>query len=117
MPSLYAPVHGAVGLAWVVRPWTRARLEAVRTPMKTIKSTQAVAAILARFQRGRNCRVPVTATDVYADSIARVCPGHRQNRAVRHLDEASEEGRDALCSPQTDPWPEQAPITWPLRCE
>lgn len=41
--------------------------------MKTIKPTQAVAAILARYQRRRNCQVPVTATDVYADSIARVC--------------------------------------------
>ena len=41
--------------------------------MKTIKPTQAVATILRRYQRRRNCQVPVTATDVYADSIARVC--------------------------------------------
>ncbi|WP_176695379.1 hypothetical protein [Phaeobacter sp. B1627] len=41
--------------------------------MKTIKPTQAVAAILARYQRRRNCQVPVTATDVYADTLARVC--------------------------------------------
>lgn len=41
--------------------------------MKTIKPTQAVATILSRYQRRRNCQVPVTATDVYADSIARVC--------------------------------------------
>ena len=57
----------------MVRPWTRGRLEAVGTPMKTIKPTQAVATILSRYQRRRNCQVPVTATDVYADSIARVC--------------------------------------------
>ncbi len=41
--------------------------------MKTIKPTQAVATILSRYQRQRNCQVPVTASDVYADSIARVC--------------------------------------------
>ena len=57
----------------MVRPWTRGRLEAVGTLMKTIKPTQAVATILSRYQCRRNCQVPVTATDVYADSIARVC--------------------------------------------
>ncbi|WP_158968552.1 hypothetical protein [Chachezhania sediminis] len=41
--------------------------------MKTMKSTQAVATILNRYQRWRNCQVPVTATDAYADAIARVC--------------------------------------------
>ena len=41
--------------------------------MKTIKSTQAVAAILARYQRRKNCQVPVTATDVYAYTLARAC--------------------------------------------
>ena len=41
--------------------------------MKTIKPTQAVATILRRYQRRRNCQVPVTATDVYADTLARVC--------------------------------------------
>ena len=73
VPSLYEPEHGAVGLAWVVRPWTRGRLEAVGTPMKTIKPTQAVATILSRYQRRRNCLVPVTATDAYADTLARAC--------------------------------------------
>lgn len=52
----------------IVRPWKRGRLEAVGTPMKTIKPTQAVATILSRYQRRRNCQVPVTATDVYADT-------------------------------------------------
>lgn len=41
--------------------------------MKTIKPTQAVATILSRYQRRRNCQVPVTATDVYGDTLARVC--------------------------------------------
>ena len=35
--------------------------------------TQTVATILNRYQRRRNCQVPITATDVYADTIARVC--------------------------------------------
>ncbi|WP_146176321.1 MULTISPECIES: hypothetical protein [Rhodovulum] len=43
--------------------------------MKTKKSTQAVATILNRYQRWRNRQVPVTATDAYADAIARVCRG------------------------------------------
>ena len=37
--------------------------------MKTIKPTQAVATILSRYQWRQ---VPVTATDVYADTVARV---------------------------------------------
>lgn len=41
--------------------------------MKTIKPTQAVATILSRYQRRRNCQVPVTATDIYADTLSRVC--------------------------------------------
>lgn len=53
----------------MVRPWTRGRLEAV----ETIKPTQAVAKILSRYQRRRNCQVPVTATDAYADTLARAC--------------------------------------------
>ena len=57
----------------IVSPWTRGRLEAVGTPMKTIKPTQAVATILNRYQRWRNCQVPFTATDAYADAITRVC--------------------------------------------
>ncbi|WP_370285298.1 hypothetical protein [Pseudooceanicola nanhaiensis] len=40
---------------------------------KTMKQPQTVATILSRYQRRRNCHVPVTATDVYADTIARVC--------------------------------------------
>ena len=28
--------------------------------------------------------------------------------------DVEEEGRDALCSPQADPWPEPAPITWTM---
>ncbi|WP_321364680.1 hypothetical protein [uncultured Celeribacter sp.] len=43
--------------------------------MKTIMPTQAVAMIQSRYQRRRNCQVPVTATDVYADTLARVCGG------------------------------------------
>ena len=40
---------------------------------KTMMQTQTVATILNRYQRRRNCQVPITATDVYADTIARVC--------------------------------------------
>ncbi|NVK54415.1 MAG: hypothetical protein HWE26_02265, partial [Alteromonadaceae bacterium] len=40
--------------------------------MKTIEPTQAVATIFSRYQRQRNSQVPVTATDVYADTLARV---------------------------------------------
>lgn len=35
--------------------------------------TQTVATILNRYQRRRDCQVPITATDFYADTIARVC--------------------------------------------
>jgi hypothetical protein len=70
--SLYEPEHGALGLACDGETLERGRLEAVGTPMKTIKPTQAVATILSRYQRRKNCQVPVTATDVYADTLARV---------------------------------------------
>ena len=45
------------------------------------------------------------------------CTRHCQDSPVRHLDEAPEEGRDALRSPQADPWPRKAAITWAMRCK
>ena len=42
-------------------------------------------------------------------------PGHCEDRAIRHLDEAEKEGRDALCPSQADPWPQPAPITRTMR--
>ena len=35
--------------------------------------TQTVATILGRYQRRRKCQVPVAESDVYAETIARVC--------------------------------------------
>lgn len=45
----------------------------METLAKNMKQAQAVAAILSRYQRRNRCLVPVTATDVYADAIARIC--------------------------------------------
>ncbi|GGA29213.1 hypothetical protein GCM10011326_46500 [Salipiger profundus] len=71
VPSLYEPEHGALGLASDGETLDTRSLRSGGN--STIKPTQAVATILSRYQRRRNCQVPVTATDVYADSIARVC--------------------------------------------
>jgi hypothetical protein len=40
-----------------------------------------------------------------------------QNQTVRHLNEAAEEGRDALRPPQTHSWAGQATITWAMWCK
>ncbi|WP_218638664.1 hypothetical protein, partial [Rhodovulum sulfidophilum] len=72
VPLPYAPEHGAAALA-LVRPWSQGCIETVETLTKIMKQKQAVATILSRYQRRRNCQVPATATDVYADTIARVC--------------------------------------------
>ena len=34
---------------------------------------------------------------------------------IHHTGKDEEEGRDALCPSQADPWPQPAPITWPMR--
>lgn len=57
----------------IVRPWTQGCVETVDALTKTVKQAQSIATILSRYQRRRNCQVPVTSTDVYADTIARVC--------------------------------------------
>ncbi len=44
-------------------------------------------------------------------------PRHRQDRAIRGLDEAPEEGRDALRASQAHPRPRKAPTTGPMRRE
>ena len=40
---------------------------------------------------------------------------YSQDPPVRHLDEAQEEGRDALRAPQTHPGLGSPPITWSMR--
>ena len=74
MPPLYAPERGTAALA-VVRPWTQRCIESVEALTKTMKQAQSIATILSRYQGRRACQVPVTATDVYADTLASVCGG------------------------------------------
>lgn len=64
--------HRTAALA-MEKHWTQGYIDAVEALPKTMKQKRAVAAILSRYQRRRTCQVPVTATDVYAEIIARVC--------------------------------------------
>lgn len=50
-------------------------METAEALTKVMKQAPAVATILSRYQHRRNCQGPVTATDVYPDTIARVCGG------------------------------------------
>ncbi len=71
VPSRYEPELGPASLA-MESPWTQGCIETMETLTKTMEQMPAVATILSRYQRRRNCQVPITATDVYADTTARV---------------------------------------------